>query len=341
MQTPILLAALAATFSMMSQEPGNELLQHQVQALLNGQTAASDFDFGALKFKYGADGEKALEAIRSFQSRNIKRWAEENGVDLANGSNIPPSAFSCAHIGTYAGMTNARLSADYEDYKSRQNRIDSIIDEQWETTQLKASEVSRSESHPYRRELIYRVTVDQNWRRGVDVMRQKESGIDLAVLNNRIAYEICEIDRGNTAAFKQLLSTYGWPTISEYGEDADRAGWLLVQHADHALGFQRTTLETLEPLAKSGDTNPRNFAMLWDRVAMNADRPQRYASQGRCSKDGVWEPLPTENPDKIDARRAEMGMSTLSKNVERLSKPCRLEKEMRDRLQQDTTPTSN
>ena len=109
------------------------------------------------------------------------------------------------------------------------------------------------------------------------------------------------------------MKIYPWFTISEFGLEGNQNAWLLVQHADHDPPFQRQVLTILEPLAAKGETNPKKYAYLYDRVASSFAEPkerklQRYGTQGMCSGPGTWEPLPVEDPDKLDERRAAIGL---------------------------------
>lgn len=104
-----------------------------------------------------------------------------------------------------------------------------------------------------------------------------------------------------------------WPLISLYGQQMDSDAWLLVQHADRNLEFQKYVLATLEKLLLSKDTSTRNYAYLFDRVAVAEKRPQQYGTQGHCSKNQAWEPFEIEDIANLDSRRASMGLEPQSK----------------------------
>ena len=55
------------------------------------------------------------------------------------------------------------------------------------------------------------------------------------------------VDQRNTRRMREIVSAFGWPTLSKVGADAEHKAWLLVQHAD--LEFQREcfALMALEP----------------------------------------------------------------------------------------------
>jgi len=169
-----------------------------------------------------------------------------------------------------------------------------------------------------KKKLQHMVEVDQYVRKLNDVPeRRKYSEEERAEYWRGFSERFQRVDRENTAALKALMKIYPWFTISEFGSEASQNAWLLVQHADMDASFQRQVLAILEPLAAKGETNPKNFAYLYDRVASNfknpAERkPQRYGTQGMCSGPGTWEPLPIEEPDKVDERRAAIGLEPMA-----------------------------
>lgn len=118
----------------------------------------------------------------------------------------------------------------------------------------------------------------------------------------------CRVDAENTAWLKAELERAGWFTVSKFGEAADNAAWLIVQHADQDTHFQDEVLRVLEPLAARRETNAVNFAYLHDRVAVNNKRPQLYGTQGRCMPSGAWEPWEIAAVEKLDERRAALGL---------------------------------
>ena len=118
-------------------------------------------------------------------------------------------------------------------------------------------------------------------------------------------------DEAHTAELAALIDRHGWFRISVFGEEADADAWLLVQHADRDVAFQKRVLALLEPLVEMEETSPSHYAYLWDRVAMNEERPQRYGTQGRCTGPGTWEPFEIEDPERVDERRAATGLQPL------------------------------
>ena len=125
---------------------------------------------------------------------------------------------------------------------------------------------------------------------------------------------MASVDQRNLAALKALLLTVRWPVISRYGRRADQTAFLIVQHADDDVGFQRQVLVLLESLVTTKETSAENYALLFDRVALSEQKAQRYGSQGEC--DGAaWKPREIEDMARLDSRRAAVGLGKLSTYV--------------------------
>ena len=126
-------------------------------------------------------------------------------------------------------------------------------------------------------------------------------------------------DQANTEWLAGFIAKQGWPSRKGVGEDASRAAWLLVQHADANPAFQLTALRLMTPLAATGEIEQQNFAMLTDRVELKLHGKQRYGTQWTC-RAGVREPLPLEGSyPATDTVRASVGLDSLSANLKQIN----------------------
>lgn len=128
------------------------------------------------------------------------------------------------------------------------------------------------------------------------------------------------LDSKHTSEVKRLLKTYRWFTISSFDAETDRNAWLLVQHADNEPDFQKDVLKILETFYPDYETDPKNYAYLFDRVAISAHNPslrvlQKYGTQGECKRPGEWKPFPIENPEQLDQRRFEVGLNPMTEYI--------------------------
>ena len=165
--------------------------------------------------------------------------------------------------------------------------------------------------------LQFLVDLDQFTRTRMQIPYQHNYSPDeIQIAIVEFSKRIASIDKENFIEVRSLLKVYEWFTISQFGEKSDKNAWLLVQHFDNESNFQKTILAILERLYKINETNPQNYAYLYDRVAASYADPskrtlQRYGTQGMCVGPGLWEPLPIENPDLVDQRRVEVRLNTL------------------------------
>lgn len=116
------------------------------------------------------------------------------------------------------------------------------------------------------------------------------------------------VDKKTLARMKQLIAQHGWPAKSAVGEDGAQAAWLLVQHADSDVAFQKQCLQLLQQAVERGEAERSHLAYLIDRVAVAEGRPQLYGTQF----DDAREPRPIEQPELVDERRAVMGLPPLA-----------------------------
>lgn len=116
---------------------------------------------------------------------------------------------------------------------------------------------------------------------------------------------------------KQLLERSGWPTAARVGDQAARGAWLVAQHADTQLDVQRLAVSLLRAAVDDGDASPRELAFLLDRVAVNEGRPQTYGTQIADVVDGKPVPWPCVDPDRLDERRARVGIEPFAVNAAR------------------------
>ena len=77
----------------------------------------------------------------------------------------------------------------------------------------------------------------------------------------------------------------------------------------------------MEPYLKTQGVSKKNYAFLWDRVAVNSGEKQRYGTQPTwvCTSDGNLTLKPLEDPENVNVRRAEMGMNTVEEGLEEMA----------------------
>jgi hypothetical protein len=111
--------------------------------------------------------------------------------------------------------------------------------------------------------------------------------------------------QARVALLKQIVAEYGWPTISLVGEDGANAAWLVAQHADFDVPFQRQCLALVEEAYQRGEVSGMHLAYLTDRVLIAEHKPQLYGTQGA--------PIYSdEEKAQVEARRKKLGLPSMS-----------------------------
>jgi hypothetical protein len=122
---------------------------------------------------------------------------------------------------------------------------------------------------------------------------------------------LVDIDAENRAWLKGVIEKHGWPGKTLVGEDGAHAAWLLVQHADADVPFQRKCLDLLKDAVKAREATGTDLAYLTDRVLVAEGKKQLYGTQLE-QKDGKLIPKRIENPDEVDNRRKEVGLMPMA-----------------------------
>nr|WP_254803226.1 DUF6624 domain-containing protein [Kitasatospora sp. SUK 42] len=117
----------------------------------------------------------------------------------------------------------------------------------------------------------------------------------------------------------EIMTRYGWPTGQAVGAEAARAAWLVAQHADRQLDVQRRAAALMAAAVADGAASARELAFLQDRLAVNEGREQRYGTQIGAVVDGRPVPWPCEDPERLDERRAEVGIEPFDEYTARFA----------------------
>ncbi len=147
--------------------------------------------------------------------------------------------------------------------------------------------------------------------------------LQMAKLDQRarnLAKNTNKADQSNLQKMKQVVRKFGWPTISLVGKRASQMAWLIVQHADTDLVFQKKCLRLMIKAAKTGEVTLQDVAYLADRVLINQGKPQVYGTQFYKDRDGQWVPRPIKNTDKLEERRKRVGLESFKIYRQKMSK---------------------
>jgi hypothetical protein len=159
---------------------------------------------------------------------------------------------------------------------------------------------------------------DPRWPRLIAAIEQQRAKAEAAVKEPALRDELVAMERlygaqndaieaAMTQRMKEIVAQHGWPGKSLVGKEGAHAAWVVVQHSRDGA-FQKACLEKLELAVTLGEAQAVEHAYLYDRVAVNSGKPQRWGTQ--MKDDGT--PHPIEDEPRVDARRKAIGLPTMA-----------------------------
>lgn len=83
----------------------------------------------------------------------------------------------------------------------------------------------------------------------------------------------------NKERLESIYNQYGFLGFDKVGKEGATHFWLLVQHCDEFPKFQQLILKDMEKEVRKENANAKDFAYLFDRVAANAKKKQKFGTQ--------------------------------------------------------------
>lgn len=117
-------------------------------------------------------------------------------------------------------------------------------------------------------------------------------------------------DSINLVKVTSIINKYGWLGVSEIGEDANYALYSVIQHSD--LETQLNYFPILEKACENGKASKKQYAYFKDRILVRQGKKQIYGTQYQWDeKENKYYPLSIIEPEKINERRAEVGLISI------------------------------
>ena len=82
----------------------------------------------------------------------------------------------------------------------------------------------------------------------------------------RLCRDTGEVRRDNRIALDRIIAEHGLPGLTLVGVDGQRAAWLIAQHADDDLQFQKNCLALIREAFVIGEAEGNALAYLTDRI---------------------------------------------------------------------------
>jgi hypothetical protein len=243
-------------------------------------------------FKYAESGNTRYNAACS--------WALANNAD---------SAFSQLNVLSKYFVNYKRITADSD--------LESLYtDKRWkpflEIIKQNKEKAEANLNKPLVLELDGIYDEDQKYRQQMDDVGKKygwESDEMKALWK-----KANQADSINLVKVKAILDKYGWLGPEVIGGQGNSTLFLVIQHSDQKT--QEKYLPMMKEAVKNKKAYGSDLALLEDRVLLGQGKRQIYGSQiGMDDKTKTYYVLPLDDPENVDKRRAEVGLSLLSEYV--------------------------
>lgn len=185
----------------------------------------------------------------------------------------------------------------------------------FESKQIAAIQMKQNNSIKdveYAKRLWYMLASDQAYYKCIELAEDKigrNSTVVLALWNLKNM-----INDQNQAELEQLIELKGWPKNSQVGKDAAGAAFLVIQHSNQEK--QKKYIPTIEKLCKEDEANWGSYALMYDRIQISDNKPQKYGSQVRFNAEkNMYELYPLVDETKVDQWRKEVGLGPLANYV--------------------------
>jgi len=158
----------------------------------------------------------------------------------------------------------------------------------------------------------------------LEILKQK----DIDAVNNLLSdgklygqydKELQKIHTENALELDEIISIYGWPTLSKVGLEGTRLAWLIAQHSICTPVLQRKFFKILCEECKKGEVPKRQVAFLSDRIRFNEGRPQIYGTILDWDEKGEFS-CEIEDPDNLDVLRKDVGLPPFKEYIKKSKK---------------------
>lgn len=126
------------------------------------------------------------------------------------------------------------------------------------------------------------------------------------------------VDGENTRRLIAVLDTISWSHLLSLSPRAADQALSVISHTNDNA-FKKRMLAIFEPLVMSGQMEGQAHANLFDDLALEEGRLQRYGADFDCI-DGKHQPRPTEDVAGLDARKAKLGMMPMAEYSAQITK---------------------
>lgn len=122
--------------------------------------------------------------------------------------------------------------------------------------------------------------------------------------------------RRNFPEVKNILDQHGFPGYNLVGTESSHNYWLLVQHSDFNIPFQKKALARMKQQVNKKNASGQDYAYLVDRIELNEGRKQLYGTQIIMGGGGT-KLKPCRDIRNLDKRRKQVGLTPIKEYLQK------------------------
>lgn len=176
-------------------------------------------------------------------------------------------------------------------------------------------QISETERTNIKKELLEMVTIDQ-------IAASPRQGIYKTYSTEKWQNFKDSVFTSHKEKLDIYYQKYGFLGYDMVGKEGATHFWLLVQHCDQFPDFQKQILKDMEKAVKEGNANAENFAYLFDRVQVNANKKQRFGTQVTYEVQTTGRAFPKIgllDSARVDQLRLEFGLTPLKEYLNQMT----------------------
>ena len=156
------------------------------------------------------------------------------------------------------------------------------------------------------KKLLIEMYISDQESRGAD-MTKFRTKYNIPISN---ASESKNTDIENTNKLKEIINSYGFPTLKMVGIDGMEAVFYLLQHSNSDINWMESQLSNVEQSEKNGDMNKSDLAYFIDRIMTLKNNTQLYGTQfiNIDFQNNSIQWIPIEDNLNLNIRRKKMNL---------------------------------
>jgi uncharacterized membrane protein len=144
----------------------------------------------------------------------------------------------------------------------------------------------------------------------IDSLKNADQSL-LAIKNaDSTAKAFQKIIRSNFLSVKTIADKFGFPGYDLVGKESSNNYWMLIQHSDFDVPFQKRILKLMKVQVDKKNASGQNYAYLIDRINLNEGKQQVYGTQVNMGENGTTI-KPCIDTTNLDKRRLSVGLTPM------------------------------